>query len=105
MSVELIHLAAEKAPVIALGVGGVVLLALLLGEAISFFFFWWARLKIQRYATGCYIRSIATIRADCRFCGIVSLSLGRMLVETLAEIVQGVLSRVVWEEKGAEPPV
>lgn len=60
MSVELIHLAAEKAPVIALGVGGAVLLALLLGEAISFFF-WWARLKIQRYATGCYIRSIATI--------------------------------------------
>lgn len=39
VSVELIHLAAEKAPVIALGVGGVVLLALLLGEAISFFSF------------------------------------------------------------------
>ncbi|CAI7637059.1 unnamed protein product [Penicillium palitans] len=93
VSVELIHLAAEKAPVIALGVGGAVLLALLLGEAISFFF-WWARLKIQR-----------NNRADCRFCGIVSLILGRMLVETLAEIEQGVLSRVVWEEKGAEPPV
>ncbi|KAF4762058.1 hypothetical protein N7455_000981 [Penicillium solitum] len=47
LSVELLHLAAEKGPVLALEFGGVVLLALLFREAMSLFF-WWGRLKIQR---------------------------------------------------------
>lgn len=59
VTVALIHLAAEKGPVIALAIAGVVLLALLFREGMMLFF-WWTRLKIKRYATGCYIRSIAT---------------------------------------------
>ncbi|KAJ5977699.1 hypothetical protein N7501_001041 [Penicillium viridicatum] len=88
VTVALIHLAAEKGPVIALAIAGVVLLALLFREGMMLFF-WWTRLKIKRQFES----------------GGAPLTPVEALVETLIAIEPGVLSWVVWEEKGAGPPV
>ncbi|KAJ5920533.1 hypothetical protein N7516_011391 [Penicillium verrucosum] len=46
-AVEIIHAVADKGPVWALELAGVVLLCLLLKE-VGVFFFWWARYAIKR---------------------------------------------------------
>lgn len=50
--VELLHVATEKGPLLALQVGGVVLLyLLLLVRQVGLFVFWWAQFRIERYVT------------------------------------------------------
>ena len=48
--VELLHVATEKGPLLALQVGGVTLLYLLIRQA-GLFIFWWAKFSIKRYVT------------------------------------------------------